>query len=450
MAPGVTRAPRPSLSTLTIARELRRDPLALLERVTAECGDIGAFRLGPRRMVLLNSPALVREIYVEHPEDFDRSSYQRRALTPLLGRGLLTSEGALHARQRQMIAPAFHARHIAPWAERMAEIAHRLQAEWPAGAEIDLLSEMNRLTMSIVGQLLLSSGVLREGDLGRAVTTAFAWEMYALTRPLPLPLSVPTPRSLRTRRALHTIRSQLGTIIERRLTSGQRPDDLLSLLLDVRDETDAAMEPRQLYDEIVTLCGAAQETSADAITWALYLLGRHPDVARQVRDEVDAVLGERVLTHADLPELPRSLAVFKETLRLYPPASVILRGALRDTTLGGYRVRRGTIALVSPYLLHRREAVFPDPERFDPNRFTRENERALPKFAFLPFGAGHHVCVGGGLSLMEGQVLVATLAQRSQLEFADATVAHELVVNLRPAAPIRVRVHRRSAQTVAG
>jgi cytochrome P450 len=445
----LTEVPQAHLGTRAIVQGMRSDPLTVLGRVAEECGDIGGFRLGPRRVALLNSPELVRELYVEHPQDFDRGAYQRRALRPLLGNGLLTSEGEVHGRQRAMIAPAFHHRNIGSWAEQIASIADAHRREWDDGQEIDVLAEMYRLTLGVVGSLLLSSNALREGELGRAVTRAFEWEMYALTRPLPLPLWVPTPRSLRTRAALRVLRSEIGAIIERRRRSGERPGDLLTLLLEMRDEIGARMDDQQLYDELVTLCGAAQETSADAMAWALYLLSRHPDVAQRLRDELDAVLGGRLPTDDDLASLPLALAVFKETLRVYPPAAVILRGAVRDTTLGGMRIRRGTMVLVSPFLLHRRPDAFPAPEQFDPDRFLRANERSLPKFAFLPFGAGHHVCIGASLALMEGQVLVATLMQRAQLELLSGLpVAHKLVVNLRPAEPIRARVCLRNPAPV--
>jgi cytochrome P450 len=267
--------------------------------------------------------------------------------------------------------------------------------------------------------------------------------MYAMTRLVPLPLSVPTPRNLRMRRALDYLHRKLGGVISERRSE---PDtgDVLSLLLAARDEDGDPMSDRQLLDEVITLTGAAQETSADGQAWTMYLLAKHPEVRERLRSEVDDVLGAVPVTAERMRRLPYAMQVYKESLRLYPPAAVMLRSAIRNTTIGGYRVPRGTVVLISPYGLHRRPDAFPDPERFDPDRFAKENEQKLPKHAFLPFGGGQHVCVGSHLALLEGQVLTATLARRVEFELvAGHPVDPVLLVNLRPRNGIRVRVRKR-------
>jgi cytochrome P450 len=303
---------------------------------------------------------------------------------------------------------------------------------------------MSRLTIDVVGRIVMSTDVSTHERFAAGVTTAFEWEMEQMTRIVNVPLAVPTPRNLRMQRARRFLRREIGGLAEERRRSGGDGGDLLSMLVAARDEQGNAMSERQLFDETITLCGAAQETSADAISWALYLLGRHPEVLAGARAEVDAVLGRRPLTRDDLAELPLCLRIFKEALRLYPPAPVMLRGALRDTTIGDRLVAKGTLVIISPWLLHRDPAAFPEPGRFDPGRWERPRERAVTKYAFLPFGAGRRVCVGSHLALMEGHVLLATLLQRAEIEILpQPPVEPVMILNLRPRDGIRVRAKRR-------
>jgi cytochrome P450 len=429
---------------------MRNDPLGVMRRIAAECGDVGGVRVGPKLAVVANSPAAVREVLVDHPQDFDKGRLQRRALRPLMGQGLLSSEGDLHATQRKLIQPHFVVRRIAGHVDTMVEVADRMIASWPDGGDVDLLDKMNELTIDIVGRVLLSTEIREEDALAAAMTDAFEWEMHAFTSAFAAPLWVPTPLNLRMKRAVRYLRSRIGEWIRERQASGEDKGDMLSMLMSLRYEDGTGMSEQQLFDETITLCGAAQETSADAQTWVLYLLARHPDVYARVREEVDTVLGGRPVTYDDLKELPYSLQVFKETLRLYPPASIMLRGAIRDTTIGGYHVPKGTVVLISPYVLHRRESEYPDPERFDPSRFERENERKLPKYSFLPFGAGRRVCIGNHFALMEGHVLTVTLAQRADVDLVpDHPVEEQLLINLRPRHGLKARVRHRSVPTGA-
>jgi cytochrome P450 len=447
-AKSAARLPRVRTASIVgMGPVLQRDPLIVVRRVAQECGDIGGFRIGPKLFVFLSSPELAYEVLIGHPEDFDKGQLQLRATTPLLGNGLLTSDGEHHARQRKVIAPHFLPRHIAHYVSTMVALARGAVERWQEGQEVELCAAMNQLSMEIVGQVLLSANFGEERRLAAAITAAFEWEMHALTSALVIPLSVPTPRNVRMRRALAYLRSQIGGIIAERRSSGEEQEDMLSLLLSLRYEDGASMSDEQLFDELITLCGAAQETSADAISWALYLLAKHRAVYARVRDEVDTVLAGRAPTYEDLRQLPYCLQVFKEALRLYPPGSIMLRGAVRDTTIGGYGVPAKTTVAISPWALHRRPDVFLDPDRFDPDRFEREQERKLPKCGFMPFGAGHRVCLGNHFSLMEGQALIAALAQCVELELVGHhPVEAQLLVNLRAKYGIRVRVRHRGTK----
>lgn len=423
--------------------EMRRDVLQLLIDVSAAGDDLAGFRLGPRRAAVLSSPDVIRDVLIDHPQDFEKGEFLLRVLRPVLGDGLLVSEGQLHTRQRRMVAPLFGARQVRAHVGAVVEEARRAVHGWADGAEVDLLAEMNALAMDIIGRILFDARMRDEHRLADAVTEVFEWEMRGLTSLLPLPPSVPTPRNRRMLAARVAVCARITELIEGQLA---RCDDsaLLARLDRARDETGRPMSAGQLVDEVITLWGAAHETSADAQAWTLYLLARHPHAAGRLSDEVDRVLGGEPVTAKSLPSLPYALAVFKESLRLYPPAAAMVRVASRDTTVGRYRVPAATILFISPYTLHRNADVWPDPDRFDPARFNARREKEIPKLAFLPFGAGAHVCLGAQLALLEGHALAATFAQHVRIDLTGRPPVPKLLVNLRPAEPLRARVHRRA------
>ena len=421
--------------------EMRRDTLGLLARA-AELGDIGGFQLGPRTAAVVSAPEPIHDILIGHPQDFEKGRFLLRVLRPVLGDGLLVSEGDLHTRQRRLIAPTLGARRIRRYVDWIVQEADRTVRTWADGSSIEVLGEVNALAMNIIGRILFGTTMRDESRLAEAVTTAFEWEMNALTSPLVMPPAVPTPGNRRMRAARGYVRTRIQQLIDERRGDD---DSLLARLATATYPDGTRMSSDQLLDETLTLWGAAHETSADAQAWTIYLLAKHPDVLAKVTAEVDDVLGDRDLGFEDLAKLPLSLQVFKEALRLYPPAAAMVRVARHDTIIGSCRVRAGTILFICPYTLHRNPAVFPDPEIFRPDRFSPEREPELPKQGFLPFGTGGYGCVGNHLALMEGQALTATLAQRIRFHLPPATAAvPELLVNLRPAAPLTARIsHRR-------
>ncbi|MFD4594740.1 cytochrome P450 [Streptomyces rubiginosohelvolus] len=426
------------------ARQIQRDTITALAGLSAKAPEgIVGFRIGPSPAIAVSTPDTVREVLIERAEDYARGRRQTRALTPLMGQGLLVSEGPVHARQRRIILPHLSPRQVPKYADTVVAEAERYIAEWKTPQEVDLVAEMNSMTMDIVTQLLFSSSSRDNQALARAITEAFEWEMHALTSVLGLPLWVPTARNRRARENIATIRAWISRFIEERRSAG--PDtssvDLLGDLMSTRYEDGSAMSDSLLLDEALTAWGASQETSADAQAWTLYLLGTHPDVRERLHQEIEDTVGRRTVRHEDLADLPYCMQVFKEAMRLFPPASMIPRQAVRDTTLGGYAVKKGTMVFVNAYSLHRRPEVFEDPEAFDPGRFERSRERALPKGAYLPFGTGGNVCPGSHLALMEGHLLTAVLAQRLTVELLPGQrIRPHLMVNLRPDPGVRARV----------
>ncbi len=438
----------PGLPLLGNLTAFNKDRLGFLQNVFQTCGEVGGFHFGPYSLVMFSASDHVQSILVEHAEDFKKGERLRRAFLPVTGNGLFTSEGGLHRRQRKLMAPVFAPRQIVGYAATMTSYGERLQAQWQDGTIIDLGREMTHVTMSIVGKVLFDTDFLKETDeLGSAMQTALAHVNDAASMPFPLPLSLPLPRNIRTRQALATLRQRIQQMIDERRSSALEKEDCLSLLLRARDE-DGRMSDQQVFDESLTLFGAGHETTATTLTWAWYLLITHPDAYEKVQREVDSVLQGRSPTYTDLTQLPYTLKVFKETLRLYPPAFATSRTALSNVEIGGYPVRKQETVLISPYVIHRRADYFPDPEKFDPERFSPENEKHLPRYAFLPFGAGPRICIGNHFATMEGHLLLATLAQRVTFDLVSGqNIVAASKVTIRPKDGVKVVVRRRGVRS---
>jgi cytochrome P450 len=331
--------------------------------------------------------------------------------------------------------------------DSIAHYGEQIQQEWNDGAVIDLNQQMIALTMSVIGKVVFDADVFTETDeLGAAWGIVFEYTTQILTSLFTPPLSWPTPRNHRFNKAVQLIENRLQRMIDERRNSPHTRNDLLSILLRARDEDGSEMSDRQLMDECATLFAAGHETTAAALSWTWYLLCQHPDVYQKVQREVDEVLKGRTPTAADLANLPYCLQVFKETMRLYPPASGILREALHDVEIDGYLVPKGHNVLLSPYTLQRRPEYFPNPETFDPDRFTPEREKQIPRYAYIPFGAGPRICIGNYFALMEGQLLIATLTQRVTFDLVPGqTIEPDPVHNLalRPGGKVKALVKRR-------
>ncbi|HEV2579998.1 MAG TPA: cytochrome P450, partial [Ktedonobacteraceae bacterium] len=332
------------------------------------------------------------------------------------------------------------------YADTMASYGEQLQQTWSDGEVIDLNQHMIAVTMSIIGKVLFDADVFTETDeLGHAMAVLFEHITHTLTSLFAPPLNWPTPRNRRVQKATQLIQARIVQMIAERRDTDER-DDFLSILLRARHEDGSGMSDEQLMDECITLFGAGHETTAAALTWVWYQLCQHPALYKKVQQEVDSVLQGRTPTYADLPNLPYCLQVFKETMRLYPPATGTMREALRDIEIDGYPVRKGTNVVLPIYTLHRHPRYFPEPETFDPDRFLPEREKALPRYAYLPFGAGSRICIGNHFAMMEGHLLIATLAQRATFSLLPRQmIAPDLTktLALRPYGKMQVVTKRR-------
>ena len=424
--------------------EFRNHRLALQLRVLDECGDLGRMRLGPIPVWAVSSAELAHEILVEHADAFVKSRGLGKIARPMLGDGLLTSEHELHRQQRKLIAPAFSHRRIGAYASTMAELTERAQAALDDGAVVDVAHEMMRLTLAIVGKTLFDADVSCEADdVGAAITAANHYVSEQVTR-LPMPIWLPLKRNRDARRAIATIDAIIYRLIAARRAAGVDLGDVLSTLVMARDEvTGEGMPDRQIRDEAVTLFLAGHETTANALAWSLYLLGRHPEVAARLAAESRAVLGGRSPTMDDLPRLPTALMILKETMRLYPPAYMVGRQAERDVTIGAAKLRAGDTIFVNIYAMHRRADYFEAPHEFRPERFAPEREKLLLRGAYLPFGGGPRICIGNHFALMEGQLILAALAQRLRfVPLDEREVVPEPLITLRPKGGLRMRIER--------
>jgi cytochrome P450 len=428
--------------------EFRRDRLALFARLRAECGDLGAFHLGPRRLVVVSSPELAHEVLVAQADAFEKGPTLRRFARPLLGDGLLSVDNARHRRNRRLVAPAFTPRtiahHVALMADEAERSAARLLAAGAAGRVVDLADECTQLTLAIIGRSLFSFDLSQDAAAARAALETVQRHIDGILRGfVPLPAWLPTRANRTLARALGQLDALIGRLVAERRRGGPKdaPDDLLSALVFSRDADGEFLDDRQIRDEAMTLFVAGHETTAFALAWTFHLLLDHPDVGGELDRELETVLGGRAPGWDDLPKLPYTLQVLSEAMRLYPPGHTPGRVAARDVILGGERLPKGTLVLVSIWLLHRRADLWPEPERFMPARFV--DERALPRHAYLPFSAGPRNCIGARLALAEMQIALAVLRQRTRLSRASAApVEPEMLVTLRPRGGLPVRVSR--------
>jgi cytochrome P450 len=444
------RAPGPS-SRLPgrHALSMSRDPLAFLSGVTARYGDVARFRVGPETLFLINHPDLIRDVLVTHQRNFRKGRGLERAKR-LLGEGLLTSEGQVHLRQRRLAQPAFHRARIAAYAETMSARAERAGERWRDGSTYDLAREMNALTLAIVAKTLFDAELDDEAqDIGAALTAAFEAFNFSFFLPFGERLErLPIPPAIRFRKARARLDRTIYRLIAERRASGEDRGDLLSMLLMARDtEGDGgAMSDVQLRDEAMTIFLAGHETTANALAWTWYLLSGHPEIEGRLHAEIDGALAGRLLPNAaDVERLPYTRMVLAESMRLYPPAWIIGRRAIEACEVGGYDIPPRSILLLSQFVTHRDARWFPDPLRFDPERWTPDQIAARHRFAYFPFGGGTRVCIGEQFAWLEGVLLLASIARRWRFRLVPGhPVALQPIITLRPKYGMRMVAHRRA------
>ena len=432
---------------------IRRDPLAYLEDVIRTHGDLVAFPMPRTPVLLVNTPDGARRVLQDNHRGYSKRTVQYAALGLVTGQGLLTADGEAWRRRRRIAQPAFHHGRLEAVAEQAAAAGATLARTWThaPGSVVDVDRAALRTMLEVVGRTLFAADLAADGKrVVEAVDEALQAVVVRARSPLPavLPGWLPTPSQRRLRWAVATLDDACLGVVRRRRAAGLQDtdDDVLALLLRAAD-AEGGLDEREVRDELVTLVIAGHETVASCLTWALLLLAQHPAAQRRLAAELDALPADRALGWADLPALQYTRAAVDEALRLYPPAWVITRRALDDDVVDGLAIPAGTLVLLSPWLLHRRAATWPDPLRFDPDRFTGTGTgtaglRGPARGDYLPFGAGPRLCIGRDVALVQAVLILATLLRGRRVERPDpdTPVRVDALVTLRPRGGLPLRL----------
>ncbi|NUO48342.1 MAG: cytochrome P450 [Polyangiaceae bacterium] len=456
--------------------DFRADRLGALRRLTTADSPMLRLKLPVRSVcaMIANDPDIAQEVLVEKAKIFAKSDMLRFSLFPLAGEGIFTSNGELWRRQRKLMAPLFHFKALEAYAPDMVACAQRTTARWRDGQELSLATETTHMTMAVAGKTLFGADTFTEADeLGHALTVALDWAGWIIGRPMAIahiiarrnfelwaekstglvsnlarraeqrvrgPAVLFGKRGRELADAIVVLDTQVQKMIDERRRSSEQHGDLLSRLLEAKDEDGAPMSDRQTRDEILTLFVAGHETTATGLAWTIHEACKNPKVYAEMEREADAV-GDSP-TIADLGKLDMCLRAFKEALRLYPPVYMFGRDATTDVELGGYDLPRSTNVMISPWVMHRQRQVWPDAEKFDPERFQPAIESKRHRYAYLPFSAGPRFCLGIHFAYMEAPLILATLLRRFRFELLAEDQA-EPSATLRPKNGVRVRIRAR-------
>jgi cytochrome P450 len=416
---------------------LGRDILGCLDRWARELGDLYRVDAPGRRMWVVARPEEIERILV-HGQYFMKAADVDHA-RPVLGNGLVTSEGELWMKQRRMMQPAFHKERVAAYGQRMVAVAEQTISTWKAASTRDLHRDAGVITLQIATDTLFGDDEVSAEDVGKAVRSCLRRfdGVVAL-----LPSWLPLPAMSRFREGVEQLEAIVYDVIRRRRGEPTERHDLLSILLDAQDEDGTTMTDRQLRDEVLTLLISGHETLANALTWSWHLLSQSPEAEQKLFDEVDGLSGPP--TVADLPRLTFTAAVLNESMRVYPPGWIFGRRVVREWDLAGFRVPPDDELMLCPWSVHRDARWFPEPLRFRPERWLDGSTESLPKYAYFPFGGGQRLCIGRPFALMEGTLVLATIARRWRLRALDGhVVVPHPSFTLRPRGGLPMQLDRR-------
>lgn len=425
-----------------------RDPLGYLTQLEATYGDIVTMRRG--RTFAVFHPDHVRHVLQDNHANYQKGEKYRSVLAPLMGNGLFTSEGPFWLRQRRIAQGAFQRANLPAFAASILECVDDFLPDWEqkarAGETVRLREDITALTLRATLRTLFGVDAVSQMPELIAAVHGVNDEIHPARAFLPvrLPRWITTPGQRRFARALHVIDDFVYRIIARRKTAPAPGTDLLGLLISARDpETGESMDDVQLRDELVTMLNAGHDTVTDAVTWTLIQLARDPGAQARAREEVASVAGDERPSPASLERMEYLGRVFRETLRLCPPAWGFGRTAIAADRIGGYTIPAGATVLISPYVVHRSPRFWKDPLAFDPDRFLPEASAGRPKFAYFPFGSGPRMCIGAGLASMEAPLIVASILQRFAFELPEGTqVRFSPRISLRPQGTVPLRLRR--------
>ncbi|WP_237562806.1 cytochrome P450 [Bacillus dakarensis] len=431
-------------------KEFQRDPLSFMQKLSRNYGQVVRFKLGPsQKVILLSDPELIKEVLVTKQKNFIKSS-DIRSLKALLGEGLLTSEKDVHMRQRRLIQPAFKKTHVASYGQDMIDVAQHYVQMWKHGMETEITEEMMNITLGVISKTMFSMD-LKEGYelVGEAVEKVMKLAIKRMRRAIPLPLWLPSKSNREFKQAAKVLDAVLFNIIDQRRRGGIQKEDLLGMIMAARDdENGTGMTDKQIRDELMTIFLAGHETTANALSWTLYLLAQHPDKEAKMHAEIDSVIRGKTIRPEHFSSLKYTQNVIWESLRLFPPAYVIGREVDKTVEIGGYLFKKGETVLMSQYVMHRSPEYFEKADEFNPERFDNDLLKKLPAYAYFPFGGGPRVCIGNHFSFMEMVLVLACLASRYQFRLTteQEKVKTQPLITLRPKPGIRMILHERETE----
>jgi cytochrome P450 len=451
-SPPIRRLPTTPLRTsITGMATFRRDQVRFVETAVRDYGDIFRIWLLGLPVVMVNHPAYVQRILLDNHANYDKDNLLYRLTRPVFRSGIVTSIGGEPwRRQRRLMQPCFHRPNVVGFATYMSEETDRMLRRWretaTPGEPIEICGDMGHLALRIVTRTLFGA------DIGPS-TTALEADFTDINRifgdffrfPFP-PMSVPTPAHRRLRQLVRNIDAFIARLVEERARQDTQHDDLFSILAAaVDEETGEAMSPVQLQHEVLNIMVGGYETTTYSLAWLLYLVASHPEVQQQLHDEVDSVLAGRTPTAEDLRSLPYARQVVDETLRVSPAAWQTMRHAVDDDVIGGYRVPAGSSVYVNLLTFHRHPEYWPDPTRFDPDRFRPELVAQRPRNAYIPFGIGPRACLGKSFAITELHIVLAMVAQRCHLSIPAGRPPVEMqpLISLRPKDGVQLLVTAR-------
>lgn len=431
----------------------RRGMIDFYTEVWQSYGDLAHLRMGPLHQYLLMQPAYIRHVLVHNVDNYCKGiGFRKLGLT--LGNGLFLSEGELWRQQRRLMQPPFTHKGIQQFADDMVWATKQMLTTWQTAAQtgepLAMDEEMMQLAMQIIGRTMFRTDITAEAhEAADAFTYVLNFVSERSVTLFDIPLFVPTPTNRRFNRSLHFLRTYIDSIIAKRRAAPTAQEDLLTMLLTARDEEHGTtMSEQQLRDEVMTIFFAGHETTAQALTWTWYLLSQHPEVEAELHAELDRVLAGRAPTVADLPNLSYTRMVFQEALRLYPPVLMFVRDAIDWDEIDGYPIPPRSMMVLNPYLMHRHPAFWQQPKQFDPERFRPGTYEERPHYAYFPFGGGRRTCLGDKFALLEGQIVLALVAQRYRLRLLpDHRVEPMMLGTLRPRYGMPMIVEARPGMT---
>ncbi len=409
-------------------------------------------RMLGRKTIFVCDPDLVQQVLVEDSESFIKAESMRRSLEPVLGQGILTAEGQRWRLQCRVAAPVFRPAHVNSFLPAMLRVSRNMRERWaelPDGAPLEVSREMTRATFEIILDTMLSGA--GNADLGRLEgsirdfleSTSWTTALSAIGAPL----WTPFPGKRRSERASAFLQRTVGDRVAERRQTGERRDDLLSLMLDAKDpETGEGLDDTDIRDNILTFIGVGHETTALTLTWTFYLLAKHPEIEGKILAEVEHVAGSNPLKPEQVSELSYTRQVVQESMRVFPPVAMIVRQSTRDLYIGCERVNAGDNVFTPIYAIHHHQDLWPDPETFNPERFTADAVKSRDRWSYLPFGAGPRICIGMGFALLEAVAILATVLPDAKLSAApNFKPTPKLRVTMRPAEGMPMRLERRTA-----